>query len=355
MQRKLQRFANACQRERLDSTIIAQLPTLEQVRDGAVAQESREQALARTLSQSGRGAQAWVKAYIWNGMEINSLHTQLAVRRGLGIWTTFAPSSCPYHGSREAAHANDRINATHHAITCPNTGLASTSHHDVAANGVVMALHSAGVPPSAVRREQMSCFDGPGAMSARAAAIKSNKTFRMDLVLDASALARARSVEFRNKNILIDVTVTNPAAVSHITARSDRTAGVAAADGEQKKRTKYIVTHGPTFSAATSTLVPFAMETYGRLGDDAHKFVAALVEHGSRVTGQAPSALTTKIYQRLSVALQRAVSRRECAYIEKLRVTVALCRTPLAPQNCCGMCSLAALAHPPGLSRRLST
>ena len=47
--------------------------------------------------------------------------------------------------------------------------------------------------------------------------------------------------------------------------------------------------------------------------------ITSTVEHGSRTTGQAPSALTNKIYQRLSVALQRAISRRECAYIEKLR------------------------------------
>jgi hypothetical protein len=34
-------------------------------------------------------------------------------------------------------------------------------------------------------------------------------------------------------------------------------------------------------------------------------------------TGQSPSALASKIYQRLSVALQRALSQRECAYIDK--------------------------------------
>jgi hypothetical protein len=61
------------------------------------------------------------------------------------------------------------------------------------------------------------------------------------------------------------------------------------------------------------------METYGRLGDDATSLVAALVEHGSRATGQSPGALASKIYQRLSVALQRALSHRECAYIDKLR------------------------------------
>jgi hypothetical protein len=202
----------------------------------------------------------------------------------------------------------------------------------MAANDVVMALHSAGVPPSAVRHEQMSCFDGPGAVSARAAGITANKTFRMDLVLSSGALSQARSEEFRDINILIDVTVANAAAVSHITAHSDRTAGVAADDGEQEKRTKYIVAYGPTFSAATSTLVPFAMETYGRLGDDASKLVAALVEHGSRVTGQAPSALTTNIYQRFSVALQRAVSHRKCTYMEKLRERGALPPTTCAAQ-----------------------
>jgi hypothetical protein len=73
------------------------------------------------------------------------------------------------------------------------------------------------------------------------------------------------------------------------------------------------------------------METYGRLGDDATSLVAALVEHGSRATGQSPSALALKIYQRLSesVALQLALSHRECAYIDKLRE-----RGTLPPTTC---------------------
>jgi hypothetical protein len=48
------------------------------------------------------------------------------------------------------------------------------------------------------------------------------------------------------------------------------------------------------------------------------KLVVAVVKHTSRTTGQAPSALANMIYQRLSVTLQRAISRRQSAYIEKL-------------------------------------
>jgi hypothetical protein len=70
--------------------ILASAFGREQVRAGAVAQESREHALARTLSQSGHGAMAWVKAYIWNGMEINPPHAQLAVRRSLDNVRTLA-------------------------------------------------------------------------------------------------------------------------------------------------------------------------------------------------------------------------------------------------------------------------
>jgi uncharacterized protein YfaQ (DUF2300 family) len=69
------------------------------------------------------------------------------------------------------------------------------------------------------------------------------------------------------------------------------------------------------------------METYGRLGDDATSLVAALVEHGSRATGQSPSALALKIYQRLSMALQR-----ECAYIDKLRERGTLPSTTCAAE-----------------------
>jgi hypothetical protein len=46
-------------------------------------------------------------------------------------------------------------------------------------------------------------------------------------------LARARREEYRDKTILLDVTVINPAAASHIAAHSDTTAGVAAAAGEK--------------------------------------------------------------------------------------------------------------------------
>jgi hypothetical protein len=46
-------------------------------------------------------------------------------------------------------------------------------------------------------------------------------------------------------------------------------------------------------------------------------------------TTLSPSALASKIYQRLSVALQRALSHRECAYIVKLRE-----RGTLPPTTC---------------------
>jgi len=261
---------------------------------------------------------AYTKAYIWTGMEINPTHMRLAIRRSIGEWTTYAPAHCPYHGTGAAAHPNDRITATHHAITCTPTGLASKCHNDVAAN-VILALQSAGVGASSVRKEQTSCFDGPGAMSARAEAIAKNKTFRMDLVISPGSLASAQDEDFRDKTILLDITVPNPAAVSHILHHSDRTAGIAAAAGEKLHRDKYTVKHGFTFAPATSTLVAFAIESYGRLGGEATHFIDELVEHGSQTTGQSRSRLVAKTYQRLSVALQRALSRRECAYIDKLR------------------------------------
>jgi hypothetical protein len=59
--------------------------------------------------------------------------------------------------------------------------------------------------------------------------------------------------------------------------------------------------------------------------------VAALVEHcATCATGESPSALALKIYQRLSVALQRALSHREYAYIDKLRERGTLPRTTCA-------------------------
>jgi hypothetical protein len=45
--------------------------------------------------------------------------------------------------------------------------------------------------------------------------------------------------------------------------------------------------------------------------------LAEVVEHGARTTGQSH---LFKLRERVSLALQRALSHRECAYINKLRV-----------------------------------
>jgi hypothetical protein len=69
-------------------------------------------------------------------------------------------------------------------------------------------------------------------------------------------------------------------------------------------------------------LVTFEAETHGCLNNEAIPVgrVLELVEHGARALGQSRSALTAKICQHVSLALQRALSRRECDYNDKLRV-----------------------------------
>jgi hypothetical protein len=121
----------------------------------------------------------------------------------------------------------------------------------------------------------------------------------MDLVISAGALARAR-----DKTFLLDVTVSNPAAVSHIAAHSDSTAGVAAAAGEKSKRTKFVVAHGLVCCSASR----------------------------ARLARHRPVAQRTRL-QRLSVALQRALLHRERAYIDKPRE-----RGILPPATCAAEC-----------------
>ena len=47
--------------------------------------------------------------------------------------------------------------------------------------------------------------------------------------------------------------------------------------------------------------------------------IDVLAEHHHRVSGQSMSIFKAKFYQHMSVGLQRALSRREFVYMEKLR------------------------------------
>ena len=269
-------------------------------------QETRKQALARFNSQLGIGAGSYLTARPASGMDMQPWHMTMALRRHLGHWTTLADGHCPYHPPAETDDetAGERLASTHHAVTCPRTGLQNTLHHDMTA-AVVEVLRRAHI--FTVKREDTTCFDG---------AAVAGRDLRMDVVIPIGAIRGAEDRDIREKRILCDITVANPSGKSAIRLHhTDTRAGALAAVKENLKRQQY----SGTFSGAISTLVPFAVETYGRLGKDAEHLLKELAEHAACVTGQHKSQLLCKWRQLISVSLQCAVSRRELCYVHKLR------------------------------------
>jgi hypothetical protein len=173
------------------------------------------------------------------------------------------------------------------------------------------------VPASKIRVEDQACFDGPRALDKIASGASSGRAFAMDIVILPGGVPLASDESLRARSILLDVSIPNPAAVTHIRHGSADTARVAAAAVETDKANKYEGTFEPLMAA----LVPFIVESYGRLGGQAQDFLRQLVDSamGDTRASQSRATLVHKLYQTLSVGLQRALSRRESAYRDKLR------------------------------------
>jgi len=317
MQAKLTALANKQLRARFLAS-LNRLPNPNQA-SLTVAQETRPQAHARFLSQLGRGAGSYLTARPASGMDMQPWHMTMALRRHLGHWTTLADGHCPWHppASADREDAADRLASTHHAVTCPLTGLQNTLHHDMTA-AVIEVLRRAHI--YTVSKEDTTCFDGAAA---------SNSNLRMDVVIPIGAVRGANDRNIRDKRILCDITVANPSAKYAIRRHhTDTRAGALAAAKEDFKRQHY----NGTFIGAISTLVPFAIETYGRLGSDADHFIKELAAHTANATDQHKSQLLCKWRQLISVSLQCAVSRRELRYVQKLRARQLVAERPEGAQ-----------------------
>jgi hypothetical protein len=176
-------------------------------------------------------------------------------------------------------------------------------HHDMV-TCFVEVLRQARAGPTA--RETYAVFDG--------AAPRPN--LHMDIATTLAALSGASDPNIRDKRCLLDMTVSNPSGKSAIeTYHTDTRAGALAAVKEDFKHRHY----AGTFNRAMAVLVPISLEVYGRLGREGEHFLKQLAEHAAGVSGLPKSRLISKWRQLLSVGLQRAVSRRELLYVQKLR------------------------------------
>jgi hypothetical protein len=239
----------------------------------------------------------------------------MACRRSAGVRTSFGDSHCPFHGikhttgtkhtSTEAWLSAVQLN-NHHAVTCPNTGLL---HKDLVYEVIdVMKQCNIGGPST---KEDTRCFNGPRVYTAE------NPTkYSMDITAPVGAARGATDPNIRDKVLMIDVSVRNPCGNSAITdLHSNTVAGAAAAKAETDKAKPYTGTYSPV----TSNLTTAAFKTSGRIGTNVKSLLKQMVVHwvaaivGDQRTAQMGRKMT-RLRETLSVALQKALYRRELRY-----------------------------------------
>ncbi len=263
--------------------------------------ESKEQAQARVRSSQGQGAHAWVRAMPTDRSRvIPPTEHILASRRAVGI-EEFLANGCP----RCHHNGNSPIN-TQHARTCPRDGQ-QVNQHEPLKHAISSVLNSLSV--------QHELESG--------APFTTERNLSMDIVVRRGALRDASSPAYRNKGILLDVTHADPQAQVHLRGGSATNDGKAAQTSEARKRRHYARPGHVSFDERSFKLTTFAVESFGRLGEEGYKFIDELATHaaGGR---NGPNMcrrgiIKERILQVVSVATQVAISRRVHRYKLSLR------------------------------------
>ncbi|CAM9931749.1 unnamed protein product, partial [Chrysoparadoxa australica] len=188
------------------------------------------------------------------------------------------------------------------------------------------ALIRNGVMRANITKEDKACFHGPDAN------VEGHPKWQKDLTIANGALAHAGEESFAAKDVLIDVTIRNPVAKRQLLrygvggvhgGPSDAQAGSTAARAENEQRVHY----QGAISPATATFIPFAVEAYGCIRQEATDFLKAVATqraHTLQSVEGVPVAwgkakCLGRLRQAVSVALQVALSRRELGFLRNMR------------------------------------
>jgi hypothetical protein len=216
--------------------------------------ESQQQAKARHLSLATSESMAWVTAPLNGAYIMQPPEVTLACRRTLGVRTRYGDGLCPKHGTQQSPH--DTLD-NHHAVTCGNSGLASSLHKDMAYS-LISVAKQCGVGGPMIR-EDKACFTGR-----RTTANSKHTEWSMDVTIPLGTISGAPDVNVSSKQILLDANISNPCSITAIRDRhTDAIAGASAAKVKTDKAKKYADTYVP----ATSYLIVAAFETFGRFGN----------------------------------------------------------------------------------------
>ena len=281
--------------------------------------ESCNQAAARSLSQAAPEANLYLSGIPSGPTAIPGPLMTLALRRQLGVRTTFSSEHCPQHGNNTSFKADSQ-----HADSCMQSGVRTTVH-SIVCKGVGAVLTEAGV--TGTRYEVSSCLRGPKAVAKmRGRARKSQPPYRMDILLQAGSLSGATDPEYRDKEMLIDVSTRHNTSTSNIQLlKTHLVAGAAAAKGVTDK----LIHYDGTYTPSVQKLVSAVVETHGRMAPPLKEFLEQVAVHAaSRVPcatdAQRKTVAARKLWRYqvvLSATLQRAMSIAELRYVAKLRLS----------------------------------
>ena len=140
---------------------------------------------------------------------------------------------------------------------------------------------------------------------------------RMDIVAYSAGLAFTGVRDFDTKHLLVDVTVADTSA-THAFSGAAATPGFAAETSAARKHNTY----GDLFDSSSYTLIPFAIESFGRLGKEAEALLRGLANHiagGPGCDKVFRGRVMHNLRQRLSVALQRQLSVRSLRHLAECR------------------------------------
>jgi hypothetical protein len=329
----------------------------------------RRVARARLLSQSALGAMLWTVVTGGRaGTCFTSAAFRLAALRAVGLQDGFPDEGACHHSACE--NNRTRLSPLHRRL-CAHF---KVSRHNAIVRMLLQILREAGI--SLVRRENSTPFDDRVRANGQIRAVG-----RGDLVVHYCLPPLMGDAELEQRFLIVDVCVGDPAATQSCDA-SWHSPCVAAAGMEAQKHIRYMTpgtprSHtearraivealppsaaplppaGPAAAAAAEflarrvptadavwapadceyahasyVLLPFAMETHGRMGPTASRLLRALAVHASGGPGEGGNAAERgRLLHRwrllLSCALTRAVSVQALSHPGPLRTA-----SPVAP------------------------
>jgi Reverse transcriptase (RNA-dependent DNA polymerase) len=274
---------------------------------------------ARLHSASCRAASIWLDVWPSHRLKLGCAALVAAAHHRLDLPMVPAdgrPSPC--RCDPEAARGAD------HAMTCSNLKLYDVLRHNLLTEAVRHVVASSGLASSAEPRLAPAYRAAPappagageGAAAAAAAAADAGAGAGAPPGLrpvPVQARADVLVVLPHMRLAMVDVSVTHPAAATYA-ARAAREVGAAAAERDAHKRRLY----AGRGTGQDFDLVPFSVETYGRLGGPAMRFLRTLAEVASasgRVTKRAAMEASLRL---VSVTLCRGVAAMYCASVQGL-------------------------------------